>query len=111
MTDAEMRLFILATEATSITGALEDLRENRLDRALEALEQQLDTATVMLGEIAAKDDCAMQESAMQTLRLIHEYRQKRPRCFESDMSEFDQGLVDEVRHLQERARIVLDRLG
>jgi hypothetical protein len=110
MSDAEMRLFVVATEAASITGALENLRSNRLDRALEALEQQLDTATVMLDEIAKKVEPDDQERAIQTLRLIRDYRRLQPRRSEVDMSKFDPALVQEVYSLQERARRILEEI-
>ena len=83
---------------------------NRLDRALEALEQQLDTATVMLDEIAKKVEPDKQERANQTLRLVRDYRRHQPRRSEVDMSKFDQALVQEVYNLQKRARKILEEI-
>ena len=108
MSDAEMRLIVVATEAASITGALDNLRKNRLGEALEALEQQLDTATVMLDEVARQVEDDNRERAIQTLRLIRDYRRLQPRRSEIDMSKFDRALVQEVYNLQERARRILD---
>lgn len=110
MSDAKTRLFIVATEATSITGALESLRNNRLDRALEALEQQLDTATVMLSGLVEEIVSPDQERAVETLRFIRDYRRVYPRRSEVDMSKFEQPLVQDVRKLQEHARRILEEI-
>ena len=106
-----MKLFIVVTEATTISGVLENLRKHRVDRALEALEQQLDTVTVMLNTLTKElEQPADRERAVQTLRLIRNYRQFHPRQAETDMSKFEQTLVEEARNLRERARRILEEI-
>src|SRR4051812_9448049 len=95
---------------STLHGALENLRGNRLDRALELLEQGLDVNVIMLRSLCDRVDPADRERAVEALRWIRGYRQAHPRRTETEMAKFDQKVVADVLKLQDQARKILDEI-
>lgn len=96
------------TNASTLQGALENIRAKRLDRALESLEQGLDVNVVALKSLCDQVDPDDRERAVETLRWIRDYRRAHPRRSETDLTEFHKKLVDDVLKLQEQAGKILD---
>jgi hypothetical protein len=96
------------TEASSIVGALQNLRDGRFDRALEMLELELDGIALLLDSLA--DDVEPDERALilETLCSIRNYRDVHPRRPETDLREFESDVVADASELQEKAKKVLD---
>jgi len=96
------------TNASTLQGALDNLRANRVGRALETLEQGLDVNVVALKALCDKVDTLDRERAVEAIRLIRDYRRTHPRRTETDLGVFDKNLVAEVLKLQEQVRKILD---
>jgi hypothetical protein len=96
------------TSASTLQGALENIRGNRLGRALESLEQGLDVDVITLKSLCDQLDSADRERAVESLRWIRDYRRVHPRRSETDLSMFDKNLVADALKLQEQARKILD---
>jgi hypothetical protein len=94
--------------ASTLTGALENLRANRLGRALELLEQGLDVTVLMLKSVCDQVDLADRERAVMALRWIRDYRRAHPRRIETGLSMLDKNAVAEGLKIQEQARKILD---
>ncbi len=96
------------TNASTLQGALDNLRANRVGRALESLEQGLDVNVVMLKALCDQVDAADRKYAVEALRSIRDYRQAHPRRTETNLSAFDPKVVADVVKLQEQVRKILD---
>jgi len=101
-------LVTAVTNVSTLQGALENLRGDRMGRALESLEQGLDVNVVTLKSLCDRVDPADREYALQALRWVRDYRRSHPRRTETDLSSFDKGVVADVLKLQEQARKILD---
>ena len=91
--------------------ALESLRANGTDRALELLEMDLDVSILALNRLSKEVDPIKRERVASTLKQIRAYRRAHPRRVEADLSALANGLVVRAaRPAQERIRKILDEI-
>jgi hypothetical protein len=91
--------------------ALESLRANKRDRALELLEIQLDAGILALNRVASGTDEAQREAAHSLLQAVRDYRRAYPRRTETELDgPADHLLVRAARAGQKRASEILGEL-
>ena len=104
-------LLEILSKVSTTQLALESLRANSTDRALELLEIDLDASVLALARFAKEVDPARRERATSTLQQIRAYRRVHPRRAEADLGTIANGvLVRAARAAQERARKILDEI-
>jgi hypothetical protein len=100
----------LSTISTTLL-ALESLRANETERALEILEIQLDAAILTANRIASGMDSAERETINSLLQRTRDYRRVYPRRTEAELNDLASGLlVRSARAGQARAAKILDEL-
>ena len=100
----------LGTISTTLL-ALESLRANTRERALELLEIQLDAGILALNRVAGGADEAEREAAHSLLQAVRDYRRAYPRRTEAELDgPADHLLVRAARVGQKRASEILGEL-
>jgi hypothetical protein len=103
-------LKILSNAATTQL-ALESIRANETDRALEFLEMNLDASVLSLNGLAKEVEPTERERVISTLRMIRDYRRVHPRRVEADLSTVANGVaVHAARAAQERIPKILKEI-
>ena len=88
----------------TLHGALQYLRRDRLDRALEALEMGLDVGVLWLKGTSVSADASDLDLIQKSLQRIRDYRRIHPRKIEIDVSRIDKKTVAADLKLQEQAQ-------
>jgi hypothetical protein len=100
----------LGTISTTLL-ALESLRANKTERALELLEIQLDTAILTANRVASGADSAECDAINSLLQRARDYRRAYPRRTEGELGDLANGLLARSARLgKERAEKILDEL-
>jgi hypothetical protein len=91
--------------------ALESLRANSTQRALELLEMDLDASVLALNGLSKEIGATERERVTSTLQLIRAYRRVHPRRVEADLGNVAHGVVVRAaRAAQERAAKILNEI-
>jgi hypothetical protein len=95
-------------DALAAKTLLTEIREGRITNAVETLEFAIDCSILEMGH-ATNCDAVTQQQALQTLRLLNEYRQKYPRKIEAVIGEGDE--LKQNRKITEEANEFLEKVG
>jgi hypothetical protein len=107
--DYHLMLLNAQADALSARILLDELRAGRTAVALELLEQRLDTSVLLVGRFAREVEPTKQASAIQSLRVVRQYRLRHPRKTEAVIEEREDNLSG--RQTQERVKNILDEIS
>lgn len=108
MRDSHLMLLHAQAEALTARILLDELRAGRIATALELLEQQMDTSVLMIDGFARKAEPTQQASAVESLRVIRQYRSRYPRKPEAVIEEAANSLSKRQTH--DKVKKILDEI-
>jgi hypothetical protein len=106
--DYPLMLLNAQADALSARILLDELRMGSIAVALELLERRLDTSILMIDGFARKIGAAQQGSAVESLKVVREYRLRHPRKTEAIIEEEEDNLSKQ--QAQEKVKKILNEI-
>jgi hypothetical protein len=104
--DDNFMLLNAQAEGLAARILLDELRAGRVAVALELLEQRLDTSVLAINGFSREVSPERKASAVESLRILRQYRERHPRKTEAVIDAADDGL--DMQETQKKVKRILD---